>query len=220
MANTNVIELNGKRYDALSGKLLNRSAVLSETGRLQKSPAPTVIDDFIRHQQPAETVNRKKITVHSGSAASPTAKAGHHLHAHAPQHTKTLMRRGVAKPGLSFRSQLRVQVPVGSAPVASVKTAAGTMADVTPARWHHAQHTTRSNSVRRFAEGNSESLAVTHRAHLPVHPAPSEPSSPSPSKLTTLTETALARATAHQQTPPPKTRRRWLGRRHHAQSHV
>lgn len=77
-----IIELNGKRYDAISGKLLD-------------SPTNS-------HEPQGSTVHHVPVRVHKPSVR----QSGRHVTHHTPQRSKTLMRQAVKKPAFRVSSAI------------------------------------------------------------------------------------------------------------------
>ena len=194
--NKHFIELNGKRYDAITGALITN--------------APAVAS---RPTQPAA----------AKAATPPKPRRDHHLaqptpsHGHKPQTPKTLMRRVVTKPTLTPKPAVRKQYPIATTDVHSriaIKKSA-TAVDIT--RLKRAQAAPKSTAVQKFP--NPQPVSV-HKAipakpaattsHIPVRIAPvqvtpapiaqskqtvSKPIAPKPN----IFEQALADAKSHEE---------------------
>lgn len=103
MANPQTILLNGKEYDALTGKLINdpdkhpSKTIYVDTAKQPKGKSVKVIDGFIR-QQKSKVLARPLI---KKTDEKPKTKSPHRVAPHAKritQHSKTLMRNVVKKP--------------------------------------------------------------------------------------------------------------------------
>lgn len=183
----NVIEINGKLYDAASGALLHQTAHATP----KSSPSSTV-DGMIRRPSPQTAVSPKKPAPTSRGAAKP---ARHHT----TQRSHTLMRHAVKKP-----------VPAPSEPATPKITPSAHQSAQHHQRLSRAQATPKSAYINKF--GNLAHHAVTRRVEaLPVAKAPethhSTPPAPKPhvaptkqSKSEALFTQALERADHH--TPP------------------
>lgn len=109
MGQQNVIEINDKQYDAVSGALLSEKLIKvtpSHTGQSLKKGHN--IDGFLRKSSPATLKapgqnNPAHIVRH---ATNP-----HHVQAHKPQHTDTLMRKLVKKPKPDLKPAIKVTAP-------------------------------------------------------------------------------------------------------------
>lgn len=146
MGNKNFIEINGKKYDAVTGTLLQ------ESGQPIKKPVTTVhhaqnsgvVDGFVRRQKP--TVNR--------AVAQPAVKH--------PQKSSTLMRHAVHKPN-SVVSKVKAEKPVIQ------KSHLGTSVR----RTETAMHTPKSTHINKFEEpAHRSSVVRTIQPGLSVKPQP------------------------------------------------
>lgn len=128
------IELNGKRYDAITGRLLATDAIKKPVKKTTEPSLPKVkvFNDIVRPAGSLPTSQHYKtiISQHLHSPAKPSINspvpkstlvvakshhAAHHLKAHTPEKAKTLTRLGVHKPGPSNpKALVRVQTPVKS----------------------------------------------------------------------------------------------------------
>ena len=227
--NQKTVNLNGKRYDAVTGQLLG-NAPDGDTPKLAQA---------IDIVGPSNTFRR------SGSVASSPAKAAahrstpHHMTPHAQQHAKTLMRKAVKKPVDSFKRHTK--------PVAHTSTLIKnptvtvvpkhTVARVDARRVRHAQQVPPSTMIKHFnamqpqpvRQTTAPSIVTTvpsaPRPAVPTHttvirPVPIRPQAPvqtaarpatttaQPQRRTTedIFEHALAQATSHTQPPHPLPR--------------
>lgn len=198
MGQKNVIELNGKQYDALSGALLGESRIkATKASRAGLKHHGRVIDGFVRTKpqqgmaqptvikpqapkaisMPKDPAMRKKapknVDVHR---VSPKAT----LKPHQPERPKTLMRHVVKKPDTTMKPAIKTAVP--SEVIAAPK---GTIAkplekklsasNVNPFRLARSRHVAKSHHIHRFERPRH--YAAQHA--LPVHrqgsPAVSRP---------------------------------------------
>ncbi|HUD10234.1 MAG TPA: hypothetical protein VMR28_01015 [Candidatus Saccharimonadales bacterium] len=192
MVNKSIIEINGKQYDAVSGELITQSAhtVAISDGTSSKTK---------------EVVNNAK--------TGPTLP--HHIApkqvAHIPQPTKTLMRRGVHKPGAatSIPTIRRVQTAAGAMPVSTQTQTKSMQALPNPNRLRRAHDIHKHRLVHHF---NKETLSSDQpTSHTPKAtpktitkiqlPPPAAGTSPTQALL----DEGLARADSHTQ-PAVKTR--------------
>lgn len=205
VSNTNTIELNGKRYDALSGRLLD----LSKTSGAKVSPVEAkkplannrVFDDVIR-----STVRHKTVSKLPSHPLHPAKKpAVHHparpMHPHHPKPAVTLMRSAVAKPSPTFKPVVHAQTPAGSGLVhISPKPRSAEALDAW--RLDRAHHVAKSHAVSRFSDKTSlfvkrmAPVAVKTPARSALHPAARN------YQPLSLAEAGMARATAHEQPAP------------------
>jgi len=232
----NIIELNGKRYDALTGSLLGKS-----TAAPMHKPAGTFvghrgrfIDGFVKTpkrvggsvtQSPAFISVQpapEKVT-HAKSRSHAPAK---HLPAHRPEHTKTLMRSVVSRPQIIRKPLIKTQAPAEMmpAPIATIvpKLSAS---QVNPGRLERAQDVKKSETIKKFNPGERATALARATVTTPARPHPAI--SPATNRATTGTasraivpaakpdifETAIARATSHEQPQPTQTGKRRHGQR-------
>lgn len=196
VGNKNFIEINGKKYDAVTG------AMLHDSGQPIKKPVTTVhyaqnsgvVDGFVRRQKPS--ANR--------TVAQSAVKH--------PQKSSTLMRRAVHKPN-SVVGKVKAEKPVIQ------KSQLGTSVR----RTETAMHTPKSSHINKFEEPTHRSSVVrtiqpglsvksqpmrhentAATAHRPVDPAkhlqqPHVPRSAAAEKMITA---ALANAHSHETAEP------------------
>lgn len=169
MGQNNIIELNGKKYDATSGALLGES-------KIKTTPAqPTavarqgrVLDGFIRPSTGKQ---------HHGSktAAAKTAKPQtvpqpdqvrtvrtKPLKAHQPERPKTLMRHVVHKPQATIKPHIKTVVPseMAAKPASSLMQPLEkkmSVAQVNPIRMARSRQITKSQHIRRYHEQKAQS---------------------------------------------------------------
>lgn len=197
----NIIEINGKSYDAITGVVLSHA-----------SAAPT--------RKKAHRVATIPISVSQPAMPGVGRKAARHVTPRAPAVSKTLMRRAVKKPVPQLKHQLKAQGPVDLV----AQRALDNLAASNP--WQHleakrlsrSQHITQSQLISHFSP---ESLVRTDAARTPVAPQklpdqlfkntqparPSTPSSKHPKTTAELLEHALQHATSHEQQPPKLPRK-------------
>ena len=228
MAKTNnVIELNGKRYDALTGAFLGVGTQLAATPSVAVHTTPkaavshhgVVMDGVKPTKAAAAAVHVATKPVHK-PVASP-----HHVQPiahHKPQHAKTLRRDIVKPPTITPQKPLKLQTPtdiVQHKPgVLAVKPKLSSDV-VDPARATRALDVPRSPQVERFRKQPQRHHAA-HAALAPARPVPRPidsmtvsrapvrvaPRPAAPSRSATeddIFEQAIAYARSHEQ-PSPK----------------
>lgn len=201
-----IITINGKKYDARTGQLLEPSP-----SKTKKAPAKPSVKAVAKKPEPA-----KKPRVMSDISRTPAAP----IRRRTPARSQTLMRTAVKKPA---------KVPAAKKPVAPVhNTAAKKPAAPTPRIQHFdiARHTRalnvrRSDLVSKFNNSpviqNSVAAAqtaVTERIErLPVQPAPAIKAATS--QVQAVLEKGLKNAQSHTETfkPDKKTKRTTSKRR-------
>jgi hypothetical protein len=178
--------LNGKRYDALTGKLVDADDAKSSTTPAKIKPVHAaggkVLDGFSK--KPARTHG--------------PAKVAHAVHS-TPEHSKTLMRKTVKKPA----------VHTAAAPAAAGHAAAQPKTVIinhaNPARELRANHFRKSAHISKF--GKAVQSTTTVGAILPVKPAPGEVATAANSAIASTSQSlaalnpfdlALERASSHE----------------------
>lgn len=213
--NNNIIEINGKRYDAISGALLS-STPAQATQHVHPS---TVVQPTVK-PQPAQSIPILDTT--PSQPAKPPAKTRIHEAArpsklattHKPQPAKTLMRSAVQKPGHSLKRRAKAYGHT-DALVEKPSTQLQPKPSVhrlNDKRLQHARQISKSQAVSRFSSKlgpapapPTELKPVTPPIHRPIHnPTPTQHHKPHKSPRTTadLLEHALQSATSHEQSAP------------------
>lgn len=219
----NVIELNGKRYDAITGAYLGKSNVIPKH-ITENYVHGKVIDGFVRPTQTTarrsaptpKTPAKEPPKISEVQSAKPTADQpattvkpihtpAEHLKAHTPQRAKTLMHRAVRKPKISPKPAIKVQAPaeIMAKPQSAImrkRSAYG----VDPSRQERAVLANQHQSIRHFHPVHKP--ATTHTVSvipaLAVRPAPLAVvprARPTTSPHTDIFEKAIAHATSHEQ---------------------
>lgn len=187
----NIIELNGKRYDARTGQQLPaHQTATSANGTTYLRPATSTgvaIDGMSKRS----------------ATPRPATPPAHAVHQRA-EHSKTLMRTAVKKPEVTkTKATPTIQKPKGH-----TRAALDSLLD--SHRLSRAQKVPRSHNISRFGETGPQKL-TTITSVLPVRPAPAAPQPPAldqhhHTKLDTHTsrdpfQHAIDKATTHKQTP-------------------
>jgi hypothetical protein len=212
LGKTNIIEFNGKRYDAVSGAPADDQTYHVPVTVQSKPVAPKTnghnVDGIIRptgqlHHgvQTVKPVASPPVAAHQQTRPKHST---HHIVAHRPQHSKTLMRASVKKPGpSSLRAKLHLQAPMQAVAKTEHHLPANHH-DVDISRLTRAKATAKSAAISRFGEPTRNSF-VKHIRPLAVKAAPvatnidQQHSSPF--------DAAVASATSHQQVAPKRSRR-------------
>lgn len=187
---TNIIELNGKRYDAKTGAMLGNGQTAARGVAPARAHQGRAIDDFIRpdHRSVQEHIAKKhtvKTTTHATAPTKPT-----HVHAditptkkarsvqttvkpiaaHQPQKSQILMRHAVQKPTFKLKTAIKTQAPaeVMAKPLSAIVPKASAY-QINPARVHRAKAVPRSPHVGRFAPAKATAAAATNHQATPVH---------------------------------------------------
>lgn len=185
------IELNGIRYDAQSGKILDTHEAVTKTTVLPTSGG--AIDGFAR--RPAQPAIEPIKLVKPRTSAGQNSKQ---LHS-SLQKSKTLMRPAVTKPKLS-KTHTRNKPPEPAAKPLIAKAHTD--------RLKRAQAARKSNIISRFYNGTGATGLKKKTDSLPVAPAPKSTHSTDPSNVATLSaqpasalgkrfESAIHNSTSH-----------------------
>jgi hypothetical protein len=202
----NIIELNGKRYDAITGAVLGaaQTPVVPAGAAGGHSGLKRTIDGVVRGRSskvtPHHTV-RPAVKPTAAVAAASSTSAAHvpkkmdvsrpvspAVKHHQPQKGKTLMRRAVHKPNVSIKPKIKATIPSEIAP-ASVKTIAKplakkmSVAHIDPAREIRSLGVQKNQQVRRFQPAptvrrHHSSAFVPAVASRPAAFAPTRPVAP------------------------------------------
>jgi hypothetical protein len=224
----NVIELNGKRYDALTGALLGKS----QAEVVSPQPTGRVIDGFIRtkpehhsskaapktatpvvtpvvKQENAKSVTKIAPKVHAGPKKHTAHQVAAHAKPHQPQKAKTLMRKTVHKPATTIKPAIKIQVAseIAAKPASAIAHKRSAY-QVDNRRLEHAQQVARHTAVRHFHAQHGPAAPVQqpvvnhHAAHTAVQTHVSHPEQHHAAPTThhrDMFEAAIARANSHEQ---------------------
>lgn len=215
--NNNIIEINGQRYNAVSGALIGgaQRLVKNVDGVVRTdaaSPSPALSTRVPR--APLQSVVKKPVM--------DIARSAHSIKHHTPQVAQTLMRRSVQKPSKTHL-HLKAQTPTDrltTQPSHVVKTKLSHQI-IDPSRQKRAYRASKSGLVSRFSAITSFSASSTQAAALSQPVAQlvlqNQVAQPAGNQLTRaggsqtsldMFQKALAEATAHQQpffTPTKKS---------------
>lgn len=228
MKTKNIIELNGKRYDAATGTIVG---VAESRSKPADQPAATKnIDGFFRSTRTvaAKTVPvAHKISVVAAPAPAPksprkplvTRTVANHTKAHTPASATTLMRSAVRRPDASFKKQTTVAGSLQHK-VPSLIVAKQSAARVNPSRLARAASIEHSPHISRH--GSSAPQVPVTLAPLAVQPTPVKPAkettgapAPQPSnKPVDIFEHAMANASNFVDTQTQKLHFKKKVRRH------
>jgi hypothetical protein len=208
-----IIELNGQRFNALTGTALDPfipQLQRNVDGILPADEARQYLDEAAKLAPVRQPLTK---VVSSPTMSDIVRPEANHLQAKTPQASSTLMRTAVAKPGKSFKRHTTVQVAnsgkVTAAPVYAIEIKAAVHA-VNPVREQRAKHVAKSQAVRRFTPVKpSHHIAVATVSALPqapVHHDATPTVSEVPATTTDIFAKALQNATSHKQTKHAKKR--------------
>lgn len=152
-----ILILNGRRYNALTGELVNDSG---------HSQAVRPISDVVgaRAENPAPADIPKPVTSEPLTPLAPhkimdVSRSTTHAKHRQPQRASTLVRTGLSKPKPGFKSQTKVTSPASTV-AASVATIAPKwpVSQVNPSRLTRAEKIAKSNSISKFS--NAEEMRI------------------------------------------------------------
>lgn len=220
----NVIVLNGKRYDAVTGKLLGTVGAKTHTANKKVvKPVATRVNDGLRRE--AKAVDGAK------SAIKPAAKQvsrtqpipAKPLKRRKTERSKTLMRHVVRKPAKGKELQpIKRHYPV-TAKNATIVLPKPSVKAIDGMRLARAKNINKSMQIGKFQPVGAAAPIKPKLRPIPIAPAPkiinhhtkpvSEPESTSQDSPLSIFERALAEATSHEQ-PAHKTAKAKSHRRH------
>jgi len=196
----NIIELNGKQYDAITGALLGDTQ--SNAGEVAAERAKAVrhggraIDGIVRpthaglgsdiiaphtpkpaHHHAAKPAHHNNHAAHTKKPAA--HRQAHQLSPHQPERPKTLMRTAVHKPSIVRKPALKPQAPaeLAAAPIATLAPKLSA-SQVSPQRLSRAQRTPQSQYIKRFdiaPARRTMPAAVAAPAHASISAATAMP---------------------------------------------
>lgn len=234
---SNILELNGKRYDATTGAILGSSVTTTGAHQIRQSRHQSV-DGFMTkpatpapHHPSTKAVTTTAHAIRKASLQLSDIKRtpGQQLQRRRPATSKTLMRHAVQKPAPSLKRHTKVQHRTDTLVKQPSITVAPKISSyhVDPRRVRHASQVPRSTNVQRYAI-NRNSLApraaatatvpaVSRPAVRPVHADAAaqtlrQPQAPV-AHSTDIFEQALARANSHVERPLSKRQARRRSRR-------
>ncbi len=162
MAKSNVIELNGKRYDAVTGNFLGEAPTTPSSHNSGPVTPPVghrgrFIDGFVRTPKQMSTNHAQSAAyIPVQPAPKPQKKAvthspAKHVTAHQPERAKTLMRTAVSKPKIDKKPAIKTQAPaeVMPKPLGTIVPKLSA-AHVNPDRLGRAQEVTQSEAIKKF----------------------------------------------------------------------
>ncbi|HUC89352.1 MAG TPA: DUF4367 domain-containing protein [Patescibacteria group bacterium] len=234
----NVIELNGKRYDAVTGAYLGISHTLPVPAAVPVAARGRVIDGFIRptavtahtskQARPVKPLQHKpQPIVAQPITAEKTVLQQHDApkkqrqnpitiipaKAHQPERAKTLMRRAVHKPENSLKPVIKPHAPaeVPAKPISAIAPKRSAL-QVDPERMERAKTVDKHSNIKRFQPTRSDYTApeaATHTVrHIPAVTVKPAPIAPTRQQHTDIFEAAIANAESHKQPEHKRTHHR------------
>ena len=186
MAKTsNVIELNGKKYDALTGALLDISPAPSHSTYVKPlavhAPAHGSVDGIVKGSaHHTARLAKPKITKKPTAAHTATSVAHHQ-----PEHSKTLMRHAVKAPVITPKTPTKTVAPLQKTLPATLAVKPKLSSDaIDLSRNKRAVAANRSHMVRRF-NSTAPAIATRPQHHAAATPQPAVKPAP-PQQLTVI----------------------------------
>jgi hypothetical protein len=222
----NIIEINGKRYDARTGAALSSSSNYHVGDIVQPAAKATAAKTITIHQPSHHDITPKakpasQVRVHDA------IRAPQHPANHKPQRSKTLMRAAVKKPAGSLKRHVKAQSNTDALvdkPSARLQPKSS-VHRLDNKRLQHARNIPKSASVSRFSKIPLPTTSPDSPVHIPTaarppaqQPQPRAIDSPmpktakrQPQTTSDFLERAVQQATSHLQPPPPKPKKRSFG---------
>lgn len=201
---TNIIEINGKRYDAITGTFLGDAAASS---KVVAKPAARSVDGFTQTSS-SRTLATAPVKITARKPHTP----GVHVRPHKPEPAKTLMRTAVKKPEIKAPSHIKSQTPTDIMARVPGQVVAPKLShtSVDPRRLKKATQIIKSPVVSRYGSSHAIAQDFTASSLLPKQStttirtprtAAAIPVTPvrNHTKQPDIFEQALARAKSHEQ---------------------
>jgi hypothetical protein len=183
VSQNNVIELNGKQYDAITGAFLGESRIKATPDkRTPTQHRGRAVDGFMRNRATGLAPTVVKPNAAPKTVAAPVITGGKataagkrmdiqrsvkHAKAHQPERAKTLMRHIVAKPKTQIKPAIKTTAPSEvmakpSGTIAKQLEKKMSVTQVNPIRLARSRQVAKSHHIRRY-----------NQAHAKQQPAPS-----------------------------------------------
>ena len=171
MGNKNFIEINGKKYDAITGKLLSEQQKPAEKPKAAVQPVKNtgVVDGF--KKRPAKPSKTRQQAKHAAKSNQ--------------QKSKTLVRNAVQKPAPTVAKVKKKLAP----------TIEKSHLGVSARRQEQAKKVAKSHKVSKYSEQAVRTSIVKKHAPVSVKPAPSSVTAPAKKAVKTMSEVAASTAT-------------------------
>ncbi len=183
ITNTNIIDMNGKRYDAIMGTYLGDSLPMparnSSVHHVRASHRRS-IDGFIQTNnitgslEPLKPLPRSQYPVHSEtrSAHRNAHQPGINVAPHRPQRATTLMRSAVSKPVIKSPAVIKAQTRTDLLATVPQQTVAPKLSvtHIDPVRHRRAERMIQSPAISRFADTSASSSQVKYAINMPAQP--------------------------------------------------
>ena len=180
MGQNNIIELNGKQYDAITGAVIGESRIKAtpESRRQHLVHQGRAVDGFVRKPQPTHHVAAQVVkptpvkapVVKASAPSTPKKQDVTRVHrakdakAHQPEHSKTLMRKVVAKPKVDMKPAIKTTAPTEmmakpASELAKQLEKKTSVTQVNPVRLARASHVAKSHHIRKFERPRHEQFS-------------------------------------------------------------
>lgn len=222
----NVIEINGKRYDAHTGATLDHG---HKNHHHENQPGAVIEPKpiAVQHAAPAEPKPTKPTLASPSPHQRSTHKKAKSVTHHKQQRSATLMRQAVKRPSPSLKRRLKVQSHTGALieqPAIEIEPKLSFSA-ANNKRFEHASRIKKSSLIMHFnlnaqpTTDNQVKVTINRPAVAPKPRLPKDVPRQSAPDLDDIFERAIQHATSHLE-PAPKTRKKHrLGlRRKHARA--
>lgn len=218
----NVIEINGKRYDALSGELLGDTGSAAILNKKMRRSNGVSMDGFMTKKrpntpQPTIIAPKTAVTPVASTKVRPFSDivrpAAGSVRRHKTIGSKTLMRQSVTKPATSLRRQTKVQQRTDilvKQPSITVKPKMSSY-QLDPKKISRAKQTPKHPDANRYAQPRPALAAAAAPTISIAAPARAAAAAPAvrpavqnqtlPSRTTDIFEQALARANSYIEKP-------------------
>jgi len=226
---TNILELNGKQFDAVTGQFLGVVAKQPAKPHLHDKKEGQVLDSVVRHpaEAKAESLAPKPIDV-KAQPKKPPARSINFADVHKPHHSKTLMRKAVVKPNISFKRHLKTvaRTDILAKQPSFTITPRLSYTVVNTERLEHAKKIAKSRLISKFSPefGLTKPVPKTKKpAAFHGHPTSYlQPVTTQPQTMD-IFEQAIASATSHEQpevSPKKLAKLNKVNRSHHGRRSV
>ncbi|HET8671240.1 MAG TPA: hypothetical protein VFM05_11600, partial [Candidatus Saccharimonadales bacterium] len=238
MGQNTIIELNGKRYDAITGALLGESRIKATPTSRSKHHG-RAIDGVFRgkHTSIVAPTIVQPTPIAPAARPAPAKKTmdirrmSQHVKAHQPEKAKTLMRHVVAKPKIERKPSIKMAVPSElmakpASDLAKPLEKKVSVTQVNPVRLARSRQISRSQHIRRYTRDSHAVRSLPLAAAAPQATVANTPKlarnqampltaqiHSNKQKAADIFEEALAHATSHQEPLQPKQGRRAANRR-------
>lgn len=153
-----ILTLNGKRYDAVTGQLVEVGMTQSAGGQVMDVVAPRESNATqVASPTPAPAAAPEPPTANpSGPKVMDVARSSVHIKPRQPQRASTLVRSAVSKPKPGLKSQTKVSTPTQALAVPeNTVYPKWSVSQVSPARQNRAVQVGKSDAVSKFSDATA-----------------------------------------------------------------